>query len=159
MSIVKEKVVVANSKLKSVEVESSKLMKDLIEAMDETDKAKRRSRRLVVQQFMKSEHFSNLQFIQYYKGFELLCKWTMKHQNQVVDFSNLDFEAINTEVLADKAKEQEETTTVATGGGGATNARQANAGRANPGQGDKAFRDSINMLTMYSLRLVIRYIY
>ena len=72
---------------------------------------------------MKSEHFSDLQFIQYYKGFELLCKWTMKHQNQVMDFSNLDFEAIDTEVLANKAKEQEETTTATARGGGAADAR------------------------------------
>ena len=30
----------------------------------------------------------------------------MKHYSQVVDFSNLDFEAIDTEVLVDEAKEQ-----------------------------------------------------
>lgn len=82
---------------------------------------------------MKSEHFSDLQFIQYYKGFELLCKWMMKHHNQVMDFSNLDFEAIDTKVLAEEAKEQEETTIVAVGGRGATD-----AGQANPGQGDEA---------------------
>ena len=35
-----EKVVVANSKVESMEVESSRLWKDLIEAMDETTKAK-----------------------------------------------------------------------------------------------------------------------
>ena len=82
---------VANSKLKSVEVESSKLRKDLIEAIDEIDKAKEKIKELseelrvekmlviqkdeeiqaallrtdaehemVVQQFMKSKHFSNL---------------------------------------------------------------------------------------------------
>ena len=155
---------VANSKLKFVEVESSKLRKDLIKAIDEIDKAKEKIKELskelrvekmlviqkdeeiqatllrtdaehemVVQQFMKSKHFSDLQFIQYYKCFELFCKWTMKHHNQVVDFSNLDFEAIDTKVLADEAKEQEETTTAATGGGGAIDAR-----RADPGQGDEA---------------------
>ena len=60
----------------------------------------------VIDQFLKSERFFDLQFIQYYKGFELLHKRTMKHYSQAVDFSNLDFEAIDTEVLVDEAKEQ-----------------------------------------------------
>ena len=38
----------------------------------------------------------------------------MKHHSLVVDFSNLDFEKIDTEILVDKAKELEETTIVAT---------------------------------------------
>ena len=127
---------VANPKLKTVEVESSKLRKDLIEAMDKTDKVKEKIKELskelkvekmlviqkdkeiqavllrtdaerekVIQQFMKSKHFSDLKFIQYFKGFELLCKWTMNHHNQVMDFSNLNFEAIDNKVLADEAKE------------------------------------------------------
>ena len=58
---------------------------------------------------MQSEQFSDFQFIQYFKGFELLRRWTMKHYSLVVDFSNLDFEKIDTEILADKAKDQEET--------------------------------------------------
>ena len=33
----------------------------------------------------------------------------MKHHSLVVDFSYLDFEKIDTEILADEAKEQEET--------------------------------------------------
>lgn len=32
----------------------------------------------------------------------------MKHHSLALDFSNLDFETIDTEILADKAKEQEE---------------------------------------------------
>lgn len=32
----------------------------------------------------------------------------MKHHSLAVDLSNLDFEKINTEILADEAKEQEE---------------------------------------------------
>ena len=66
---------------------------------------------------MKSKHFFDLQFIQYYKGFELLRRWMMKHHSQDVDFSNLDFEVVDIEVLADETKEQEETTTVAATGG------------------------------------------
>ena len=93
---------VANSKLESVKAESSKMRKDLILAMDETDKANEKIRELtealrvekalvvqkdekiqaallrtnaekdkVVQKFMQLEQFSDLQFIQYFKGFEL----------------------------------------------------------------------------------------
>ena len=34
----------------------------------------------------------------------------MKHQNQVADFANLDFEAIDTEILANETKEKEDET-------------------------------------------------
>ena len=145
---IEEKVGVVNSKLESVEVESSKLRKDLIEAMDEVNRAKEKIKELnealkvekmlevqkdeevqaallrtsaeqekVVDQFMKSEHFFDLKFIQYFKGFELLRRWTMKHHSLVVDFSNLNFEKIDTKILTDKAKELEETDTAAAIGG------------------------------------------
>ena len=42
----KEKVVVANSKVESAEAESSKLRKDLIEAMEQATKAKEKVRKL-----------------------------------------------------------------------------------------------------------------
>ena len=131
---------VANSKLEFVEAKSLKLRKDMIVAMDETNKVNEKIRELiealhvekalvvqkdkeiqvallrtdvekdkVVQKVMQSEQFSDLQFIQYFKGFELLRRWTMKHHSLVVDFSYLDFEKIDTEILADEAKEQEET--------------------------------------------------
>ena len=145
---IEEKVGVVNSKLESVEVESSKLRKDLIEAMDEVNRAKEKIKELnealkvekmlvvqkdeevqaallrtsaeqekVVDQFMKSEHFFDLKFIQYFKGFELLRRWTMKHHSLVVDFSNLNIEKIDTKILTDKAKELEETDTAAAIGG------------------------------------------
>ena len=41
-----EKVVVANSKVESIEVESMKLRKDLIEAMDQVTKAKEKVKEL-----------------------------------------------------------------------------------------------------------------
>lgn len=44
--IIKEKVVVVNSKLESIEVESSELRKDLIEAMDKVNKAKEKIKEL-----------------------------------------------------------------------------------------------------------------
>lgn len=165
-----EKVVVANSKLESVEAESSKLKKFLIESMDETNKAKEKIKKLneslrvekmlfvqkdeeiqaallrtsaerekVVEQFMKSKHFFDLQFIQYYKGFELFRRWMMKHHSQDVDFSNLDFEAVDIEILADEAKEQEETTTTAATGG----EDAADAGGVDPSQGDKVVAPSV----------------
>ena len=48
--------------------------------------------------------------------------WTMKHHNQVVDFLNFDFEAINTEVLTNETKEKEgeAITVVVVEGDGAT---------------------------------------
>lgn len=137
-----------NSKLESVEAKSSKLRKDLIAAMDETNKENEKVKELsealhmekaliaqkdeeiqaallrtdaerdkVIQKFMQFEKFSNLQFIQYFKGLELLRRWTMNHNSLVVDFSNLDFEKIDIEVLADKAKELEETSITAVVGG------------------------------------------
>nr|POF09094.1 hypothetical protein CFP56_33044 [Quercus suber] len=62
----------------------------------------------VIQKFKQLEEFSDLQFLQYFKGFELLRRWTMKHHSLAVDFSSLDFEKIDTEVLEDEAKELEE---------------------------------------------------
>jgi len=53
----------------------------------------------------------------------------MKHHSQVVDFSNPDFKAIDTEVLSDKVKEQEETTVAATTRGEDV----ADAGGVDPG--------------------------
>ena len=137
----------ANSNLEFLEVESSRLRKDLIEAMDETNKERKKIKELsealrvermliiqkdeeiqvallktdtkqekVIQQFTKSEHFSDVQLIQYFKGFKLLCRWMMKHHSLAVDFSNLDFETIDPEILADEAKEQEEATAAATKG-------------------------------------------
>lgn len=44
--IIEEKVVVVNSNLESIEVESSELRKDLIEAMDKVNKAKEKIKEL-----------------------------------------------------------------------------------------------------------------
>ena len=106
-----EKVVVANPKVDSVEVESLRLRKDLIKAMDQAMKAKEKvkelkdalkvekmlvvqrdeevqatllktdeERKKVITKF-ESNHFFDLQFVQYFKGFELLHRWMMKHHN------------------------------------------------------------------------------
>ncbi|XP_050290729.1 uncharacterized protein LOC126729006 [Quercus robur] len=73
----------------------------LLKTDDERDK--------IIQKFKQSEEISDLQFMQYFKGFELLCRWTMKHHSLAVDFFGLDYEKIETEILEDEAKEQEET--------------------------------------------------
>ncbi|KAL0008293.1 hypothetical protein SO802_009795 [Lithocarpus litseifolius] len=92
----------------------------------------------VIARFLKSDHFSDMQFEQYFKDFELLCRWMMKHHNHVADFANLDFEAIDIEILADEANEKEgetivEATEVVEGEGVATeranNETQTEAGR------------------------------
>ena len=64
----------------------------------------------MISKFLESNRFSDLQFVQYFKGLELLRRWMMKHQNQVADFTNLDFEAIDTEILANETKEKEDET-------------------------------------------------
>ena len=73
----------------------------LLKINDERDKT--------IQKFKQLEEFLDLQLMQYFKGFELLRQWTMKHHSLVVDFSSLDFEKIDTKILEDEAKEQEET--------------------------------------------------
>ena len=66
----------------------------------------------VITKFLESDRFSNLKFIQYFKGSKLLCRWMMKHHSQVADFANLDFKAIDTKILANKTKEKEGETIV-----------------------------------------------
>ena len=48
--------------------------------------------------------------MQYFMGFELLRKWMIKHHSYVDNFANLDFEAIDTEILTDETKEKEDET-------------------------------------------------
>nr|POE70701.1 hypothetical protein CFP56_49091 [Quercus suber] len=64
-------------------------------------------REKVITKFLEFDRFSDLQFVQYFKGFKLLCRWIMKHYSQVADFTNLDFKAIDTKILADETKENE----------------------------------------------------
>ena len=146
----------ANSKVDSVEAKSSRLRKDLIEAMDQSTKAKEKvielkealkvekklviqkdeevqatllrmdeEREKVISKFLESDRFSDMQFEQYFKGFELLRRWMMKHHSHVANFANMDFEAIDIEILADEANEKEgetiaEATEVVEGEGVAT---------------------------------------
>nr|POE57956.1 hypothetical protein CFP56_38319 [Quercus suber] len=135
---VEEKVVVTQSKAESAEVESSRLRKDLVEAMDQAMKSKEKAdelkkalkvkKKLVAQkddelqvallrtaeardgaitQFQESEHYFDLLFHYYFKGFELLRRWMLKYQGEAIDFSSLDFETVDIEMIADEAKEEE----------------------------------------------------
>ena len=61
----------------------------------------------------------------------------MKHHSLVVDFSNLDFEKIDTEILVDEVKEQEEADANVVGGKDA-----AVTGGTNLGRGDEAVSPS-----------------
>nr|POE85055.1 hypothetical protein CFP56_40540 [Quercus suber] len=106
-----EKVVVANSKVESIEVVCSKLRKDLIVAMNEkndtNEKIKELTETLRVEKALVVQKDEEIQ--------AALLKTDANHpkiqahHSLAVDFSNLDFEKIDTEVLADEAKEQEET--------------------------------------------------
>nr|POE46419.1 hypothetical protein CFP56_56740 [Quercus suber] len=101
----------ANQKVKEL-TESLPMEKALVIQKDEEIQAALlktdEERENVIQKFKQSEEFSDLQFLQYFKGFELLRRWTMKHHSSALDFSSLDFEKIDTEVLEDEAKELEE---------------------------------------------------
>lgn len=57
----------------------------------------------------------------------------MKHHNQAMDFSNLDFETIDTEILANEAREQEEAAATAVVGGDDA----IDAGRVDQGHEDE----------------------
>ena len=64
-------------------------------------------REKVIARFLEFDRISNMQFKQCFKGFELLRRWMMKHHSLVVDFTNLDLEVVDIEILADEANERE----------------------------------------------------
>nr|POF08589.1 hypothetical protein CFP56_53075 [Quercus suber] len=100
----------ANQKIKELTV-ALRVEKALVVQKDEEIQAallKTDEERVkVIKNFKESKEFSDLQLIQYFKGFELLRRWTMKHHSAAVNFSNLDLEKIDTEIREDKSKELE----------------------------------------------------
>ena len=66
-----------------------------------------KEREKVIARFLEFDRISNMQFKQYFKGFELLRRWMMKHHSLVVDFTNLDLEVVDIEILADEGNERE----------------------------------------------------
>nr|POE99909.1 hypothetical protein CFP56_54768 [Quercus suber] len=101
----------ANQKVKEL-TESLRVEKALVVQKDEEIQVAllktNDEREKVIQKLKQSEEFANLQFMQYFKDFELLRRWTMKHHSLAVDFSSLDFEKIDTKVLEDEVRELEE---------------------------------------------------
>ena len=61
----------------------------------------------MIAQFQKFDHFFDLLFTQYFKGFELLRRWMLKHQGEAIDLSALDFQVVDTEMIANEAQEEE----------------------------------------------------
>ena len=130
----------ATSKAKALEVEASGLRKDLIATMDFNNSSKEKikalseelnaEKQLVKQrdkqlaaanQKMKSamakafhafqlmEKYNAILFGWYFKGFELLGRYLVKHGLET-NLEDLDFEAINKEIEADKAEQAAQAT-------------------------------------------------
>ena len=57
-----------------------------------------------MQAFQTTKKYNSILFILYFKGFELLRTFLLKH-NPGVNLENVDFKAINKEMEADKAAE------------------------------------------------------
>ena len=127
-----EKAVMATSKVDALEVEASGLRKDLIVVMDGSNSSKEKiktlteelnaEKQLVKQRdeqqvaasqkmkndvakaahaFLLMEEYNAILFGWNFKGFELLRRYLVKHGTGV-DLEDLDFEAIDKEIEADK---------------------------------------------------------
>nr|POE85027.1 hypothetical protein CFP56_52987 [Quercus suber] len=98
------KVVVAQSKAKSAEAESSRLRKDLVEAMDQAVKSKEKADELKKALKYEKKHVTQ-------KDDELqatlLQTAEAKDKGEAIDFSALDFETIDKKMIADESKEEE----------------------------------------------------
>ena len=123
----------ATSKVEALEVEASSLRKDLIVTMDVNNSSKEKIKALTeelnaekqlvkqrdeqlatanqkmksvvakaVHAFQLTEEYNAILFGQYFKGFELLRRYLVKHGLET-DLEDLDFEAIDKEIKADKA--------------------------------------------------------
>ena len=55
-----------------------------------------------VADIQESEAFGIITFDQFFKGFELWQRWTLKHLFTAIDYSDLDFEAIDKEIMANE---------------------------------------------------------
>ena len=57
-----------------------------------------------IEAFQQTEKYNIVLFSWYYKGFELLCQYLVKHPSGV-DMENLDLEVVDQEIAADKASQ------------------------------------------------------
>ncbi|KAK9998118.1 hypothetical protein SO802_017721 [Lithocarpus litseifolius] len=55
-----------------------------------------------VADFHASGAFGIITFDEFFKGFKLWQRWTMKHLSTTIDYSNLDFEGIDKEMMANE---------------------------------------------------------
>ena len=116
-----------------LEVENSKLRKELIAAMDDANQAKEKLRTLTeelrveqeltkekdeqiaaarerakglaakaVEGFQQTKEYNSVLFSWYFKGFELLRRYFIKHPSGV-DLEKLDLEEVDKEMAADEA--------------------------------------------------------
>ena len=134
-----EKAIVANSKVEALETEASGLRNDLGVAMDALNASKEKTKVLTEQlesekqmvkqkddllanasQRMKiavakaTEEYNTILFQWYFKGFELLRRYMIKH-GLGVDLENLDFEAVDKEMEEDEAAQASAQTVASTG--------------------------------------------
>ena len=129
------KIASAVSRVEALEVENSKLKKDLIVVMDEANTVKEKVKALgdnlkakrqltlekneqlqaakeklktiatkAVEAFQQTEEYNTVLFSWYYKGFELLRRYLVKHPSRV-DLENLDMEVVDQEMVADEASQ------------------------------------------------------
>ena len=126
------KVTSAMSRVEALEVENSKLKKDLISTMDEANTVKekvkvlrddlRAERQLTLEKdeqlqatkekiktvaaksvkaLQQTKDYNTMLFSWYYKGFDLLRQYLVKHPSRV-DLENLDLEEVDQEMVADE---------------------------------------------------------
>uniref|UniRef100_A0A7N2LYE7 Uncharacterized protein n=1 Tax=Quercus lobata TaxID=97700 RepID=A0A7N2LYE7_QUELO len=100
--VTKEKVAMANSRAEAAKVKGSRLRKDLVKAMDQVSEAKAKlkdiSDQLRTERMLVIKKDKEIYF-------ELPRRWTMKHHSKADDYSDLDYEAIRKEMMADEDAE------------------------------------------------------
>ena len=135
------KVESARSHVTTLEVENSKLKKELIVAMNNANLAKEKLKTLTeelrvereltkekdeqlatvrerakglvakaIEGFQQTEEYNTVLFSWYFKGFELLRRYFMKHPSGV-DLEKLDLEKVDKEMAADKVAQSSATET------------------------------------------------
>ena len=114
------------SRMEALEAEDSKLKKDLIITIDEANTIKEKAKTLsddlrverqltlekdeqflaakAVEAFQQTEEYNTMLFSWYFKGFELLRRYFVKHPTGV-DLENLDLEEVDKEMAADEASQ------------------------------------------------------
>ena len=128
------------SKVEALEAENSKLRKELISAMDETNTTKEKAKVLVdnlraerqlalekdeqlqavkewvktvaakaVEAFQQTDVYNTVLFSWYYKGFELLRRYLVKHPTGA-GLGSLDLEEVDKEMETDEASQSTTTT-------------------------------------------------